>query len=354
MVGLKIDFHTHIIPEFLPDLASKYCGKKWPMIKHNSNLGSQTCGCGASIYTGSKHFRDIEKNGWDPVERIKDMDRDHILMQVLSPIPVMFTYWAHGRGSLEISQYQNDYIADIVRQYPTRFVGLGNVPMQDVQLASQEMDRCIHELGLSGLEIGTNVNGVYYNDEKFDEFFMYAEKWNVPLFVHHWDVLGKEKMAQNGLMYTVGNPNETGLAAASLVTSGVLEKYPNLKICLAHGGGTFPFILGRLDRGWEIWPHLRNTEQPPSYFAKQLYYDSLMYDVANLKFLIDKFGDEQIVIGSDYPFLLGEFPAGKVVDELSSLTNTQIENIKVNNALTFLNIDRKLALENIHPKISSQ
>ncbi|WP_458413423.1 amidohydrolase family protein [Schinkia sp. CFF1] len=350
---MRIDFHTHIIPDFLPDLSLKYSGEKWPTIKRNcSTTHELTCSCGATIYTGGKHFRNVEKNCWDAQERMKDMDRHNVLMQVLSPIPVMFTYWADAKGALEISQLQNDYIADIVRQYPTRFVGLGNVPMQNVQLAIQEMDRCVHKLRVSGLEIGTNVNGTYYNDEKFNDFFMYAEKWNVPLFIHPWDVLGKEKMSQNGLMYTVGNPNETGVSAASLILSGVLEKFPNLKICLAHGGGTFPFILGRLDRGWEIWPHLRSTEKPPSYFAKKLYYDSLMYDEGNVKFLLDKFGDENIVVGSDYPFLLGEYPPGKVIDGCSSLSEIQMKNIKLNNALTFLNIDRKLVTEIQNNKIS--
>ena len=138
------------------------------------------------------------------------------------------------------------------------------------------MDRCIHELGLKGIEIGTNINGENLDATAFTAFFEAAEKWQVPLFIHPWETLGKERMPRHNFMYTVGMPSETALAAASLINGGVMEKFPLLKVCFAHGGGSFPYILPRLDQGWKVWPHLRKTSKPPSYYAKNFYFDSLI------------------------------------------------------------------------------
>lgn len=168
-----------------------------------------------------------------------------------------------------------------------------------------------------------------------------AEKWEVPLFVHPWETLGKERMPRHNFMYTVGMPSETALAAASLINGGVMEKFPRLKVCFAHGGGSFPYILPRLDQGWKVWPHLRLTSQPPSHYAKNFYFDSLNYDPLNLKYLVDRFGYDKIVMGSDYPFLLREIPPGKVIDDTVQLTEEQKQAILGKNALAFLNIEIK-------------
>lgn len=331
---MRVDFHTHIIPEDIPNFVEKFGGERWPTLE-------KTCSCGANIMVAGKVFREVTDQVWSPEKRIKDMDAEGVDIQVLSPIPVTFSYWAEPEAAEEMSQIQNDFIAEKVKQYPNRFIGLGTVPLQDVEASIKEMDRCIHKLGLKGIEIGSNINGKNLDDPSFTAFFEMAEKWEVPLFVHPWETLGKERMPRHNFMYTVGMPSETALAAASLINGGVMEKFPRLKVCFAHGGGSFPYILPRLDQGWKVWPHLRLTSQPPSHYAKNFYFDSLNYDPLNLKYLVDRFGYDKIVMGSDYPFLLREIPPGKVIDDTVQLTEEQKQAILGKNALAFLNMEIK-------------
>lgn len=332
-VEMRVDFHTHIIPEDIPNFAEKY-GGRWPVLE-------KTCSCGANIMVEGKLFREVTDQVWDPEKRIEDMNREGVDIQVLSPIPVTFSYWADPVQAEEMAKIQNDFIAETVKKYPSRFIGLGTVPLQDVTIAIREMERCINELGLKGIEIGTNVNGLNLDDPSFLPFFEKAEEWEVPLFVHPWETLGRERMPRHNFMYTVGMPSETALAAASLINGGIIEKFPRLKVCFAHGGGSFPYILPRLDQGWNVWPHLRKTKKPPSYYAKNFYFDSLNYDPVNLKYLIDRFGYDKIVMGSDYPFLLREIVPGKVVDETVELSKEERKAILGMNALRFLNVDIK-------------
>ncbi|MED1950142.1 amidohydrolase family protein [Brevibacillus centrosporus] len=330
---VRVDFHTHIIPEDLPDFAQRFGGDRWPVME-------RTCSCGANIMVAGKLFREITDQCWDPKRRIQDMVQEGVDMQVLSPIPVTFSYWAPTEAAEAMARLQNDFIADTVRAYPDRFIGLGTVPLQDVESSIREMDRCIHELGLKGIEIGTNVNGQNLDDPALLPFFEMCEKWEVPLFVHPWETLGRERMPRHNFMYTLGMPSETALAAASLTSGGVMEKFPGLKICFAHGGGSFPYILPRLDQGWSVWPHLRVTEQPPSYYAKNFYFDSLNYDPLNLMLLVERFGHEKIVMGTDYPFLLQEIPPGKVIRATAALTEEQKQAMLGANALEFLKASR--------------
>lgn len=328
---MRVDFHTHIIPEDLENFNEKYSGERWPTI-------FRTCTCGANIMVAGKVFREITDQCWDPEKRIHDMEREHVDMQVLSPIPVTFSYWAPAAEAEAMARVQNDFIAETVKQYPDKFIGLGAVPLQNPEVALREMDRCINTLGLKGIEIGTNVNGNNLDDPSLIEFFHMAEQWNVPLFVHPWETMGKERMPRHNLMYTVGMPSETALAAASLILGGVIEKFPKLKICFAHGGGSFPYILPRLDKGWNVWPHLRFISNPPSHYTNNFYFDSLVNDPVNLKYLVDKFGHDRIMMGSDYPFLLREVPPGEVIDRALDIPEEQRVAMLGANALRFLNI----------------
>ena len=331
---MRVDFHTHIIPEELPNFIGKYGDGRWPVLE-------KTCSCGANIMIGGENFREVTNQVWSPTKRIEDMDKEGVDVQVLSPIPLMFAYWADIDQSLEMSQIQNDYIANAVKEHPTRFLGLGTVPMQDADVAIQEMERCMKELGLHGLEIGTNVNGENLDDPAFLPFFEKAEEWGVPLFIHPWESLGLDRMPRHNFMYTISYTTDTALAAASLIKGAVIEKFPNLKICLAHGGGSFPFLLPRLDQGWNVWPHLRQISKPPSYYAKNFYFDALMYDTLNLRYMMERFGYEKIMMGSDYPFLLREINPGKSIDETIGLTDEERQAILGKNALDFLNVDIK-------------
>lgn len=331
---VRIDFHTHIIPENFPDFEQQYGGGRWPVLE-------RTCTCGARIMVGGKNFRDVTDQVWSPKKRIEDMDREGVDIQVLSPIPVTFSYWAPANRAAEMAKIQNDFIAETVSEHPERFVGLGTVPMQDGPTAIKEMERCINELNLHGIEIGTNVSGKNLDDPSFIDFFEMAEKWEVPIFVHPWETLGRDRMPRHNFMYTIGMPSETALAAATLIWSGMMEKYPRLKICFAHGGGSFPYLLPRLDQGWNVWPHLRMTTHPPSFYAKQFFFDSLTYDPMNIRYMIERFGHEKLFMGSDYPFLLREIEPGKVIDETLELTEEQKKAMLGENAAKFLSIEKK-------------
>lgn len=334
----RVDFHTHIIPENFSELTQHLQGDKWPRLE-------RTCACGANIMVAGKVFREVTDQVWSPEKRIQDMDREGVDIQVLSPIPVTFCYGQPVEEAEQIARIQNDFISETVQQYPDRFIGLGTVPMQDVTSAIREMDRCIHELDLKGIEIGTNVNGNNLDDPSFLGFFEKAEEWQVPLFIHPWETLGKDRITRHNLMYTVGMPSETALAGASLILGGVMDKYPNLKICFAHGGGSLPYLIGRLDKGWKVWPHLRLIQNPPSYYAKKFYYDSLVNDPANIRYLVENFGYEHVIMGSDYPFLLREIPPGDVIDDATGVTEEQKQAMLGKNALDFLNIGIKEVIQ---------
>ena len=328
---LRVDFHTHIISEDFPDLAAKYTDERFPVFHKN-------CSCGAEIMVKGKTFRKITSQTWDPDKRIEDMDKEGVDIQVLSPIPVTFSYWSDSKAGLELSKFQNNFIASVVNKYPNRFIGMGTVPLQDVKLAIEEMDRSVNELGLKGIQIGSNVNGLNLDDSSIYPFFEAAAKMNVPIFVHPWATLGADRLQHFNSMYTVGMPSETALAAGSIIMSGMLDKLPNIKICFAHGGGALPYILPRMDKGWEVWPNTRSTINPPSFYAKKLYYDSLVYDSQNLKFMIDCFGTKRIIAGSDYPFLLREIPLGKVIDECKDISEEDAKLMLGHNALEFFGL----------------
>ena len=330
---MRIDVHTHIISDKLPDLAAKYGGDRWPTVQ-------KTCCCGGQILVGGKVFREITDQSWDPVRRIADMDEERVDMQVISPVPVTLSYFASPEAGLELCKFQNDFIARTVAHHSSRFVGLGAVPLQSTDMAIQEMDRIIHQLKLNGIEIGTNVNGMNLDEPSLLPFFETAAQWDVPIFIHPWEGLGRERMPRHNFMYSVGMPSETALAAASLTWGGVMEKFPTLKICMAHGGGAFPYILPRLDQAWNLMKQAQVTAHQPSYYAKLFYYDSLVYDPGNLRYIIDRFGVDKVVIGTDYPFLIRETPAAKVLDDMEHLTPEHRWMIEGENVSKFLNLKR--------------
>lgn len=331
MESIKVDFHTHVISEDFLDLTEKYNDFRFPRIDNK-------CSCGAEIIVKGKTFRKISNNAWDVAERIKEMDQEGVDIQVLSPIPVTFSYWAEADAALELSKFQNDFINSLVKSHPERFIGMGTVPLQNIEMAIEEMERMTNDLNLKGIQIGTNVNGMNLDDDYLFPFFEAAEKMNVPIFVHPWATFGSERLQKYNSMYTVGMPSETALAASSVIMSGLLDKLPGIKLCFAHGGGSLPYLLPRLDKGWKVWPETRQTKELPSENAKRLYYDSLVYDEGNLKLMIERLGSDRIIAGTDYPFLLREKPFGSTLGKINDISEEEKNNMLGINALDFLGL----------------
>lgn len=287
-------------------------------------------------------FRIIEPNCWNPEIRIKEMNRDNVNVQVLSTVPVMFSYWAKPEDTLDLCRMLNDHIASIVAYHPKRFVGLATLPLQAPELAMEELKRCV-TLGLKGVMFGSHINQWNLDTPALDPVYKTAEDLNCPIFVHPWDMEQQGRMSKYWLPWLVGMPAETTTAICSLIFGGVLEKFPGLKVCFAHGAGSFPYTIGRIQHGFEVRPDLcaTSTSVPPVDCLGRIYADSLLHCSDSLKLAINLLGEDKVILGSDYPFALGETPPGKLVNEMPDLNNRVKEKILGLNGLKFLNLERE-------------
>jgi len=284
-------------------------------------------------------FRKVDCNCWNHKIRIQECDNVQVNVQVLSTIPALFSYWAKDAECLVLSKFINDHIAGVVQDAPKRFIGIGTIPMQNTDYAIKEMDRCINDLKFPGIELGSNINGKNLSSEKFQPIFEHAEKLGSSIFIHPWNMMGQADMQKYWLPWLVGMPAEVSRAISSIIFGGVLEKYPDLKIAFAHGGGSFPFTIGRIDHGYNVRPDLCaiDNDKLPSTYLKHFYVDSLVHDEKAFSFLLDKMGPEQIALGSDYPFLLGELYPGKLIEEMD-LSDSIKQRILAGTALEWLGL----------------
>ena len=331
---MKIDLHTHILPKKWPDLRERYGYGGFVQLEHHGP------GCARMMIDG-RLFREIEDNCWDPGRRLGDCRRHAVDVQVLSTVPVMFSYWAQPNDTYDLSRLLNDHLAEVVRQFPQRFVGLGTLPLQAPDLAIRELERCIKDLGLCGIEIGSHVNDWNLDHPALFPVFEAAEQLGAAVFVHPWDMLARERMSKYWLGWLVGMPAETCLAICSLMFSGVFERLPRLRFCFAHGGGAFPGTISRIEHGFQVRPDLcavETTKNPRSYLG-HFFLDSLVQDPDALLHLIRLAGADKIVLGSDYPFPLGEAEPGKLIESMELPQHTK-ERLLSENALNFLGLDK--------------
>lgn len=329
----KIDLHTHILPKSWPDLRERYGCGGFVQLEHH-------CPGRARMMIDGRCFREIEDNCWDPARRLEDCDKHGVTAQVLSTVPVMFCYGAKPEHTHDLCRILNDHIAAVLADYPDRFFGLCTLPLQAPDLAIQELERCIGELGMHGVEIGTHVNDWNLDHAALFGVFAAAERLGAAVFVHPWDMLGRERMQKYWLPWLVGMPAETSLAICSLIFGGVLERLPKLRIAFAHGGGAFPGTVGRIAHGFHVRPDLCaiDNDKNPRHYLQRLYFDSLVHDADALRYLIQLAGAERIALGSDYPFPLGESEPGALIDSLTDLPIAARQRMLAGTALEFLGI----------------
>jgi len=243
----------------------------------------------------------------------------------------------------------NDHIAEIVNRYPDRFVGLGTLPLQSPDLAIQELHRCIKQLGLKGVQIGSHVNSWNLDNEALFPVFQEAEKLGAAVFIHPWDMVGQREMPKYWLPWLVGMPAETSRAICSMIFSGIFEKLPNLRVAFAHGGGSLAHTLGRIRHGFKVRPDLCAVENPydPSRYIGKFFVDSLVHDELALQYLLEVFGEDYVALGSDYPFPLGEKKPGGMIDSMKTLNIKKREKLFSKTALRWLNLNEDLFFKGI-------
>lgn len=318
-----IDAHTHAVDPDLPDLSRHHPGDRWPSVERTGETA-------AWLHYGGQRYRQIDHRCWSAAARLADMDRDGVAMQVISPIPVTLCYDADPAGTAELAAAQNDFFARIVAEHPTRFAALAAVALQDPDLAVAELRRCMGRPGFLGVEIATGVRGCELADERFDRFFAVAAELDALVLVHPCDEDLPARMAGLAMGFGAGMPVETAVAAAALLTSGALARRPAVRLCLAHGGGALPAIIGRLDKGARIAGMAADSAELPSRLATSLWCDSLTYTRTALLAAVEVFGADHVLFGSDYPFPAAPDPIDDIVAGLPAelknrITRTNME-----------------------------
>ena len=292
---------------------------------------------------GAKFFREIQANCWDPEIRMEEYAQHGTQVQVISTIPVLFSYDAKPDDGLEISRFLNDHMAEICHKYPKNYIGLATIPMQDEDLAIQELKRCKEELGLPGIQIGSNINDKNLSSPRFFPIFQACQELGMSVMIHPWNMMGFHSIERYWLPWLVGMPAETSRAACSLIFGGVLERLPDLRINFSHAGGSFLPTLGRIEHGFNCRPDLVAIDNPvnPREYLGKFWVDSITHDADLLEYVLKVQGSKRITLGSDYPFPLGDFEIGAYIEEMN-LSEEVVEDIFCNAALEWLNLDRKL------------
>ena len=329
---LKIDSHTHILPRVMPKWSEKF-GYGGFIHLEVSRPGF------ANMMRDDHFFREISSNCWGAEERIEEYGKAGVQVQVVSTIPVMFSYWAKANHAADLARFLNDHIAQIVQDHPRHYVGLATVPMQDTEVAIQVLEEAAKQ-GHRGVQIGSNINGLNLGDARFFPFYEACERLGMALFIHPWDMMGKSDMERYWLPWLVGMPAETSRAACSMIFAGVLDKYPKLRVMYSHAGGSFLPTLGRIKHGHACRPDLVALDNPasPDTYLGKFWVDSITHDERLLKFILEMQGAERICMGTDYPFPLGDLEFGTFMESMG-LEDDQLMQLFSGAALSWLGME---------------
>jgi len=330
---MNIDVHAHFVPRDCFDVIDSAGRHYGPTIVTGKKRQEK-------IILGTVNLGPIARRFWDPETRIKDMDEAGVDVQVLSPVPSLLYYNLEAEACLWFSRKQNDGISQVVKKYPDRFQGMATVPLQEPAMALSELDRAINELGLRGVEILANINGRDLDASELFPFYQEVEALGVPIFIHPAGVVTAESMKKYYLNNLIGNPLDTTLAVANLIFGGVLEKFPRLKFCLAHGGGNFPYIRGRLEHGYHVRPECKVIiERPPSYYLPLLYFDTITHSPPALEYLITSMGADKVILGSDCPFDMADSQPVSMVQHLTTITEEDKQRVLGGNAIQIFKLE---------------
>jgi aminocarboxymuconate-semialdehyde decarboxylase len=329
----SIDVHAHVAPGPAVNLAP---GQDWYGFTKMEESGRHF------LVLGPQRYWLHPKYLWTPEQRIADMDSLGVDVHVLSTWVGLYNYDLPLEVGAATAKDCNDYVAELAKTWPQRFNGLATLPMQDVEAAIGELERAMSQLGLKGAMINDHVNGRTLDELEFLPFWQAAEELGALILFHQAgnDTIVAPRDKRNyGLDNAIGNLADRVVTFASLVFGGIMDRHPNLKVCLAHGGGDTCFGAGRLDRGWQVRSEARvNVQQPPSRYVRRFYYDCLTHSEAALRFIIDTVGVDRVVLGSDWPYDMGIESPVEWVNSLESLTQQEKE------AILWKNLEKLLGL----------
>ncbi|WP_188515848.1 amidohydrolase family protein [Alsobacter metallidurans] len=308
-----VDIHAHVIPENFPRCVRTPEPTSWPSM-------TEADACHRHVMIAGKTYRTVSDRCWSVPKRIADMEAMGLGLQAVSPMPELLSYWMDASAADDLLRYINDQTAEMTAEAQGRLVGLAAVPLQDMDRALREMERAVRQLGFAGVEIGSNVNGRPVGAPEFDAFFEAAEELGAAVFVHALRPAGMERLVGPApLQQVLAYPGDVGLAAASVITTNLIVRRPKLRIAFSHGGGTLGMLLPRLAEGRRVFPALETLmEVSPVEQARRLFYDALVYDAPALRYLVELFGDTQVMVGTDHPFNFHDrTPVGRIREALA-------------------------------------
>jgi aminocarboxymuconate-semialdehyde decarboxylase len=329
-----IDIHAHIVPGHFPSYLGSTIPASWPSM---ADAPPQRGLCHRHVMIAGKTYRTVSEQCWSVPRRLSDLAGMGLKHQAISPMPELLSYWMDASDAQPLLRFLNEQIAEMCAASDGVLLGLGAVPLQDVDLAIQELRHVIETLGFAGVEIGSNINGVPIGDPRFLPFFEACVALDAAVLVHAIKPAGMDRLiGPPPLQQVLAYPTDVGLAAASVITGGLMQQLPSLRLAFSHGGGTLAMLLPRLQQGWQVFPALRDSiPESPIEQARKLFYDTLVFDAQTLSHLVARFGSSQLMLGTDYPF---NFHDRTPLDSLAAagLDAAALDQVTAGNAKRFL------------------